>query len=71
MIKESKVEQQNRFAFKTFRIFYKGDNFNAVNNIEIENLPVEYYNLQGVRVANPGKGIYIMRQGNKATKVIR
>ncbi len=71
MIKESKVEQQNRFAFKTFRIFYKGDNFNVVNNIEVENLPVEYYNLQGVRVANPGKGIYIMRQGEKATKVIR
>ncbi len=71
MIKESKVEQQNRFAFKTFRIFYKGDNFNVVNNIEVENIPVEYYNLQGVRVANPGKGIYIMRQGEKATKVIR
>lgn len=70
MIKESKVDQQNRFAFKTFRIFYKGDTGNAVNSIEVENLPVEYYNLQGVRVANPDKGIFIMRQGEKATKVI-
>ncbi|MDE6612723.1 MAG: hypothetical protein K2K22_09215, partial [Muribaculaceae bacterium] len=32
--------------------------------------PVEYYNLQGVRVANPGKGLYIRVQGNKATKVV-
>lgn len=30
---------------------------------------VEYYNLQGVRVANPTKGLYIKRQGGKAVKV--
>ena len=35
-----------------------------------ENAPVEYYNLQGVRVANPENGLYIRRQGNKATKVL-
>ncbi len=35
-----------------------------------ENAPVEYYNLQGVRVANPDHGLYIKRQGNKVTKVI-
>lgn len=29
-----------------------------------------YYNLQGVRVDNPANGLYIMRQGNKATKVL-
>lgn len=34
-----------------------------------ENAPVEYYNLQGVRVANPQNGIFIKRQGAKATKV--
>lgn len=33
--------------------------------------PVEYYNLQGVRVANPENGgLYIRRQGNNVTKVI-
>lgn len=32
--------------------------------------PVEYYNLQGVRVADPTPGLYIRRQGNKVTKVI-
>ena len=34
-----------------------------------ENAPVEYFNLQGVRVANPENGLYIRRQGGKATKV--
>ncbi|MDE6157562.1 MAG: hypothetical protein K2F78_05380, partial [Muribaculaceae bacterium] len=28
-----------------------------------------YYNLQGVRVANPESGLYIRRQGNSVTKV--
>ena len=32
--------------------------------------PVEYYNLQGVRVENPSAGIYIRRQGNTVTKVL-
>ncbi|MDE5631218.1 MAG: hypothetical protein K2I54_00155, partial [Muribaculaceae bacterium] len=34
-----------------------------------ENAPVEYYNLQGIRVENPENGIFIRRQGNKTTKV--
>lgn len=33
--------------------------------------PVEYYNLQGLRVANPGRGIYLRRQGAKVEKVLR
>ena len=34
--------------------------------------PVEFYNLQGVRMDsdNLAPGIYIRRQGNKATKVL-
>ncbi|MBQ1987964.1 MAG: leucine-rich repeat domain-containing protein, partial [Muribaculaceae bacterium] len=35
-----------------------------------ENAGVEYYNLQGVRVMNPEKGIYIKRQGGKTSKVV-
>ena len=31
---------------------------------------VEYYNLQGVRVMNPSKGLYIKREGGKTSKVI-
>lgn len=34
--------------------------------------PAEYFNLQGIRVANPEAGqLYIIRQGNKVSKVIR
>lgn len=35
-----------------------------------ENAPVEYYNLQGIRVNNPEGGVYIRRQGNTVTKVL-
>ncbi len=43
----------------------------GIDNIATdENAPVEYYNLQGVRVENPESGLYIRRQGNKVTKVI-
>lgn len=31
--------------------------------------PVEYYNLQGVRVEHPARGIYIRKQGNDVRKV--
>jgi hypothetical protein len=35
------------------------------------NAPVEYFNLQGIRVMNPEAGqLLIQRQGNKATKVV-
>ncbi len=35
-----------------------------------ENAPVEYFNLQGVRVANPENGIFVRRQGNQVSKVV-
>lgn len=42
----------------------------SVEGVEFdENAPVEYYNLQGVRVAQPESGIYIRLQGKKAVKV--
>lgn len=31
--------------------------------------PVEFFNIQGVRVANPQNGLYIRRQGNKVEKI--
>ncbi len=33
--------------------------------------PAVYYNLQGVEVANPESGVYIVRRGNKVTKEVR
>jgi hypothetical protein len=38
-------------------------------NADDVNAPVEYFNLQGQRVANPANGIFIRRQGNTVTKV--
>ena len=44
----------------------------GVESIEAENnAPAVYYNLQGVEVANPENGVYIMKQGNKVTKVVK
>ena len=42
----------------------------SVAEIFDANAPVEYYNLQGVRVNNAENGIFIRKQGNKTTKVI-
>lgn len=38
--------------------------------VEDEDMPVEYYNLQGMRVDNPSAGLYIRKQGNISTKVL-
>ena len=38
--------------------------------VDDSNAPVEYFNLQGVKVANPENGLYIIRQGNTTTKQI-
>lgn len=43
----------------------------GIENVSAEDssAPVEYYNLQGVRVAKPASGIFIRKQGDAATKV--
>jgi hypothetical protein len=47
---------------------------NEVDGVEAvvvdENAPTIYYNLQGVKVANPENGVFIKVQGNKASKVL-
>lgn len=40
-----------------------------INSVD-ENSPIEYYNLQGVKIANPSTGIYIKVQGGNASKVV-
>lgn len=42
----------------------------AVEEIETSDAPVEYYNLNGMKIADPSNGIFIRRQGTKAEKVI-
>ncbi len=61
---------QNRFAFKSFALYYLGNSDSGVEAEVDENAPVVYYNLQGVRVANPSNGAYIKVQGKNTTKVI-
>lgn len=62
------------FYSKTVMAVYlvSEDGFNAgVNDIVANddvNAPVEYFNLQGVKVVNPENGLYIVRQGNTVTK---
>ena len=56
----------------TFAVEPKSDisGVECLEQIENNNAPIEYYNLQGVKVANPSNGIFIKVQGNKATKVL-
>lgn len=53
---------------------FTGDKTNAIEDIEIDsaNAPVEFYNLNGVRVNGDSlaPGIYIRRQGNDVKKIL-
>jgi hypothetical protein len=35
-----------------------------------DNSPIEYYNMQGIRVTKPQKGLYLKKQGSKITKIL-
>lgn len=54
---------------------YKYSGLDSIATSFVETLaedcePIEYYNMQGVKVLNPENGIYIKRQGGKVQKVI-
>lgn len=50
--------------------FSVGDN-SGIEGIETDlNAPVVYYNLNGVKVNNPEKGLYIVKKGNKVSKTM-
>lgn len=47
------------------------DENSAITEVNAElNAPTVYYNLQGVKVANPTNGIFIKKQGNTTLKVV-
>lgn len=48
-----------------------GDTTEGIDGITIENGEAQYFNLQGVRVANPEKGIFVRVQNGKAVKVVK
>ena len=52
-------------------VLYKKSEITMIADVTAdENAPVEFYNLQGVRVENPSNGIFIRRQGNNVSKVL-
>ena len=71
------IPELNSFTFKNsgeqplcvIEVTYFKEGETGVSEIASEGV-AEYYNLQGVRVANPENGLYIKRQGNKAEKVL-
>lgn len=77
-IVNEKTDAANPFTFKAedlkpllYITYTKKDSGAGVDDVTVdEDAPVEYYNLQGIRVENPTSGLYIKRQGNKAVKVL-
>lgn len=56
--------------YNTYTFEVKQSGIDGIGADFDENAPVEYFNLQGIRVDNPENGLYIRRQGNKVEKVI-
>lgn len=55
----------------TLHLIFSSKENAAVEEIGIDaNAPAEYYDLQGRRVINPAKGLYIIRQGGRTQKRI-
>lgn len=50
--------------------FFNIPETSGVKAIESADAPAEFYNLNGVRVNNPSKGLFICKQGNQTKKVI-
>lgn len=57
--------------FKLTGLKISDEDLSGIDLIEAdEDAPTEYYNLQGIRVENPGPGLYIVRRGGKTSKVL-
>lgn len=56
-------------ALQVYPISYTAVVESGIEAIETEG-EAEYFNLQGVRVANPGHGLFIRIQNGKAEKVL-
>lgn len=61
---------ENRFTIIDLCHSLGYDDVTGVDEIETLETEAEYYDLQGRKVLNPEKGIYIKRQGEKASKVV-
>lgn len=61
---------QHRFYLDNIKVTGKIQGSAVESIVAEENAPAEYFNLQGVRVANPESGLYIVRKGSKVSKVL-
>lgn len=82
---ENLPEGKSKFRYSVMAVDKDGVKSSASNQIDVElktsgianidadddNAPVEYFNLQGIRVENPGNGIFIRRQGSRVEKIIK
>lgn len=48
----------------------QGGNTGSIEVVPDNDAPVEYYNLQGVRVEQPTHGLYIIKQGTRVSKAV-
>lgn len=64
-------DKKQGYKFADIQILMPYNPFTTgIEEVSSDNAEAEYYNLQGVRVANPEKGLYIERKGNNTRKVI-
>lgn len=65
------ITPNSTLRFSKITAYYTSSStgINDIAIIDNDNTPVEYYNLQGVRVTSPTPGLYIRVQGKQATKV--
>ncbi|MDE5789759.1 MAG: Ig-like domain-containing protein [Muribaculaceae bacterium] len=52
-------------------IAYKQSEEGGIANVEVASLQARYFNLQGLEVANPEKGIFVKIENGNVTKVIK
>ena len=78
-LNNERLESTNNVRFEGDLALKNGDYINVylyedpvvgIEEIGADANAVEYYNLQGVKVENPEKGIYVKKQGGRTTKVV-
>lgn len=68
----AKLDATNAQAAAAAQLKFTAGDQAGIDNIAVDETaaPAVYYNLQGVQVANPENGIFVVRRGNKVTKEI-
>lgn len=65
------LKQDARHVATPAQTMFVSEYSSGVGNVAVdEEAPVEYFNLQGIRVAEPCEGVYIRRQGSRVEKVV-